>query len=353
MGIDRGSTPRAEATSEGRTETCPPAISIQGLEKVYGDEVTALAGVSFDIESGSIVGLLGPNGAGKTTLIKSMLDLVTPTEGERSIFGYDVDDQQTEAYNHVGAMFEGARNVYWRLTVKQNLEFFTRLNGSNPSDRAERFDNLLEQLNLDEKRDTRVRNLSRGQKQKVALASVLTGDKDLVFLDEPTLGLDVESSNQLCRELTRLVDQTDLTVVLSSHDMDVIEDLCDRAIILNDGEVLADDSIENLLDVFNREFYEISLNEPVPSGIETELRRDFDVHSWNLEETGVTCRVSLSNVNRLHNLTGIIINAGGDIDRVDAVERDFEDVFLELTGDTGPATNRSGSENTREVTQDA
>ena len=239
------------ADSDDSTATATdPAVSVAGVTKRFGTgeaAVTAVDDVSVSIDSGSIVGLLGPNGAGKTTLIKSILGMVVPDAGEVHVHGIDVRRHPRQAYAHVDAMLEGARNDYWRLTVRENLRYFATIGGVDPDSAEPYHDRLLDRLDLREKADVPVRKLSRGMKQKVSLASALASDATVLFLDEPTLGLDVESSRTLQRELRRLAEEEGLTVVLSSHDMDVIETVCDRVIILSGGRIVADDSVEALL----------------------------------------------------------------------------------------------------------
>src|SRR6056297_2083334 len=240
-----------------------PALHVEGLAKTFGEGETAVRavdGLSLSVEHGEVVGVLGPNGAGKTTTIKSMLGLVLPDAGTVEVCGVDVHEDPSAAYRHVDAMLEGARNVYWRLTVEENLRYFAGLGGDAPDDLADRHDRLLDALGLADEADTVVNDLSRGMKQKVSLASTLAREVDVVFLDEPTLGLDVESSIELRRELRSLADESGMTVVLSSHDMDVIEDICDRAVIMNDGHVVADDTVENLLELFRTQTYEVTVD---------------------------------------------------------------------------------------------
>ena len=227
-GRDRNSSTGVTA---GRSTDGPPALVVDGVSKRFGsgeESVLAVDDVSLTVEQGSIVGLLGPNGAGKTTLIKCALGIVLPDAGSVQVFGVDVGDGGRAAYADVDAMLEGARNDYWRLTVRENLRYFATIRGIDPDSVADRHDRLLKRLELADKADTAVRDLSRGMKQKVSLASVLAGGAELVFLDEPTLGLDVESSRTLRRELKRLAREEGLTIVVSSHDMAVVEDVCDR-----------------------------------------------------------------------------------------------------------------------------
>ncbi|SEO97190.1 ABC-2 type transport system ATP-binding protein [Halogranum amylolyticum] len=321
----------AETTSPTSSEGSP-AVSVRELTKSYGD-VVAVDGVSFDVEAGTVVGLLGPNGAGKTTLIKSMLGLVVPTSGTARVDGIDVHTDPTAAYGRVGAMLEGARNVYWRLSVRENLEFFAGLAGHRPTEVRERHDRLLDQFGLAEKADVAVNDLSRGMKQKVALACTLSRDVRVAFLDEPTLGLDVESSMDLRRELRRLTEQEEMTVVLSSHDMDVVEDVCDRVVVVNEGSVVADDTVRNLVDLFRSKRYRFTLDSLPSRATRERLSSTYDVATDEWETVGDTVEfeTALSDGERLHALLGDLLAAGCAVHDVTSVDPDLEDAFLRLT----------------------
>ncbi len=320
---------RQEADADRET-----TISVRGLTKRYGsgdDAVLAVDDVSFDVAQGTVVGLLGPNGAGKTTLIKSALGLVLPTEGEVTVAGVDVYDRPRRAYEHVGAMLEGARNVYWRLTVRENLSFFASLGGVDPADARERHDRLLDQLGLTEKADETVNDLSRGQKQKVSLACTLARGTDVVFLDEPTLGLDVESTVELRTELRRLAAEDDVTIVLSSHDMDVVQAVCDRVLIVSDGEVVADDTVENLIDVFRTRAYRVTVRGAVPGRVRDDLDALFGAESWDEAGDATSFEVTLSSGEAFFDLVDRLRDESLVPDDVASIDPDLEDVFLEVT----------------------
>jgi len=325
----------AEREPAGEDPAADRAVVVEDLQKTYGDgedAVRAVDGLSFEVESGTAVGLLGPNGAGKTTTIKSLLGLVVPTAGRARIAGVDVHADPAAAYRRIGAMLEGARNDYWRLTVRENLRFFAALAGRRPDAVADRHDELLEQFDLREKADTAVRELSRGQKQKVALAATLARDAEVAFLDEPTLGLDVESSLELRRELRSLVEDEGVTLLVSSHDMDVIEDVCDRAIIMNEGEVVADDSVENLLSLFRSQTYQVTVDGSLPGRARDRLRERFDADEFDRRGGRERFVVSVT-ADEFYDLTDVLRDAGATVDSFDAVEPDLEEVFLRLTDD--------------------
>ena len=306
-----------------------PVIDVSGLCKSYGS-IVAVEDVSLSVERGEIVGILGPNGAGKTTLIKCLLGLVEPTDGTVRLGGRSVTSEPTAAYRHVGAMLEGARNVYWRLSVRENLAFFSRLVGVDPKTQHERHDELLDRFELAEKADTAVNDLSRGQKQKVALACALARDVDVIFLDEPTLGLDVESSRTLRAELDRLVREESLTVVLSSHDMDVIQELCDRVVVLQDGSIIADEDVEDLMELFRTQSYRIEYVGELPAGFEPAGAPGETAGTGERH----TLEGSVDDVEALSALLDRLVTGPGVVDRLEITEPDLEEAFLRLTEDT-------------------
>ncbi|ELZ37260.1 ABC transporter ATP-binding protein [Halorubrum tebenquichense] len=313
----------------------PPALAVENLTKRFGDgddAVTAVDDVSLTVERGSVVGLLGPNGAGKTTLIKCALGIVIPDAGSVRVFGADVRDGRRAAYADVDAMLEGARNDYWRLTVRENLRYFATVSGVDPDSVAARHDRLLDRLDLTDKADTPVRDLSRGMKQKVSLASVLAGGAELVFLDEPTLGLDVESARTLRAELRRLAAEEGLTIVVSSHDMTTIEAVCDRVVMLSNGRIVADDTVEALLGAADRDVVRVAspdLDRETIAG----LRERFEVVDVDAEAHPPGVSV-VAGGDRLYDLTDALRAAGVTVSDVRTVQPDLEDVFLERTGST-------------------
>ncbi|WP_248516801.1 ABC transporter ATP-binding protein [Salinarchaeum laminariae] len=356
-----------------------PALRVDGLAKTFGEggeAVRAVDGVSLSVDHGEVLGVLGPNGAGKTTAIKSMLGLVLPDAGTVEICGVDVHDEPAIAYRHVDAMLEGARNVYWRLTVRENLRYFAGLGGVDPGRLTERHDRLLESLDLADVADTVVNELSRGMKQKVSLATTLARDVDVVFLDEPTLGLDVESSIELRSELRRLADGENVTIVLCSHDMAVIEAVCDRIAILQDGRVIADDSMSELVNVLREKRFSVTTAGPIDDELAVTLRERFDATirepaaqrgdeqgnerdpgdgsapermsgdesatEHEAEGNAVTIDATGIDAEAAAGLLDALRSAGRPLLDVETAEPTLEDVFLRLT-ETGPG---GGSEPT-------
>src|SRR5260370_5083920 len=237
------------------------AIDIESLRKVYGSNgrrsVKAVDGVSLSVPPGQVFGLLGPNGAGKTTTIKLLCGLVTPTAGSVRLNGYDVGRQRSQAVVQLGAVLEGGRNVYWSLSAWQNLLYFGRLKGLSGEEIKPRAERLLRDLGLWDVRHGSVGGFSRGMQQKVACAAVLITDLPILPLDEPTIGLDVEAARTVKDWIVRLAHEEGKTVVLTTHQLDMAQELCDRVAIMRAGRVVADLPVHELLRRFRQDRYQI------------------------------------------------------------------------------------------------
>jgi ABC-2 type transport system ATP-binding protein len=310
-------------------------MAVEGLSKTYGsgtDAVRAVDDVSFEIEAGSVVGLLGPNGAGKTTLIKSILGLLGPTAGTVHIHGVDVHADTTQAYRYVSAMLEGARNVYWRLTPRENVRFFASLQGIDPRECREEHTELLESIGI--ATDEPVRDLSQGMKQKTALACTLARETPVVILDEPTQDLDVEASYSLRQRVRRLAREG-RTVVLSSHNMDTIQEVCDRIIVMSNGHIVADNAVDELITALRIQAYRVLLRSGLSSATRARLERSHGVERWDETDDGVRFEVTVDGSQDFYDLIDDLQSVDAEIATVSAVEPDLEDLFLRLTDREG------------------
>jgi ABC-2 type transport system ATP-binding protein len=306
------------------------ALTVRELVKDYPTRkgpVRALAGVSFRVGEGEIVGLLGANGAGKTTAIKVLCGLLCPTSGQVEVCG--VPPSRPEVARYVAALLEGSRNVYWRLSVEENLRFFAGLQGIPPREARRRTAELVGRFGLTEKRRTTANLLSQGMKQKLALACALVKGTPVLLLDEPTLGLDVETSHELRVLIRELALAEGKTLVVSSHDMGVVEDTCRRVIILARGRVVADDLVPNLLALFRTRAYRVSLRDGLPEEARARLAARFP--ALRTLERGL--EVELPPEREVYDLMDALREAGVALDGVSRVEPDLEDVFLRIVRD--------------------
>jgi len=213
------------------------AIQINSLRKSFGT-VTAVDGLTLDIPAGGIFGFLGPNGAGKTTTIQLLLGLLEPSGGAATVLDYDSAAEGQAIRERTGALLEH-HGLYEQLTAEENLEFYARISHLATADRRARIRELLEGMELWDRRRDRVGTWSRGMKQQLALARVLLHRPPLVFLDEPTAGLDVMAANAVRDRLATLVQQEGTTVFLTTHNMTEAERLCDTVGVVRSGRLLA------------------------------------------------------------------------------------------------------------------
>ncbi len=219
------------------------AIAIKNLTKQFNG-FTAVDNISFIVKSGELFGLLGPNGAGKTTTIRMLTGILKPTSGTARIGEYDIQRNPIEAKQLMGIVPEMA-NAYLDLSAIKNLLLIGELYGIQKKKRIEKAENLLKLFGLHGKRHQRVKTFSKGMKQRLIVAMGLMNDLKLLFLDEPTAGLDVESV-RLIRKLIREFNDKGITVVLTTHNIEEANQLCERVAIMNHGKIVAIDRPEKL-----------------------------------------------------------------------------------------------------------
>lgn len=261
-------------------------LTASHLRKTYREkkeDLLAVKDVSLQVAAGEVLAFLGPNGAGKTTSIKMIAGLILPDAGSVKILEQD-PHLNPKALRLLGAVLEGNRNVYWRLTCQENLEYFGVLRGLHPKQARLRSQELLERFSLTHKRDRVVQALSRGMQQKLAIAVALMHQPPLLLLDEPTLGLDVEATEDVKR-LVREIAVEGCAIVLTTHQLAIAEELSDRVAIINNGEVTVEESTDELIRQFSNSAYLIETQESIPlvqqqklEALGVELESDRRIH---------------------------------------------------------------------------
>ena len=304
-------------------------LLVEGLKKTYRDKgrvVEAVKGISFSAKECEVFALLGPNGAGKSTTIKSILGLVIPDEGRVEISGIDVLKHRKKALRMMSAVLEGNRNVHWRMTVIENMKYFGAIRGLSGRFLKSRIRDLIDRFGLSEHVKKLAGQLSRGYQQKLAVAISLLPDAPVLLLDEPTLGLDVESSREM-RKIIRDIASEGKLVLLSSHDMNLVEAVSDRVMIINKGKVVAMDKTENLKEMFRRRAYKIVLEKkPTPSLL--EKLKSFAKISENGEK--VTLDVEFESSSSIYDLFEILKEERVPIKSIESEDIDFEEVFIKI-----------------------
>jgi ABC-2 type transport system ATP-binding protein len=302
-----------------------PAIDIDGLTKRFGG-VTAVEGLDLVVETGEIFGFLGPNGAGKSTTINALLDFVTPTAGTASMLGLDVAEDRRELHRRIGVVPENY-GLYDRLSGRRHVELAVEL-----KDASDDPDALLERVGLAAEDAARpAAEYSTGMGQRLALAVALVGDPELLILDEPTGGLDPNGAREL-REIIRAENDRGATVFFSSHILEQVEAVADRVGIIDDGALVALDSIDRLRQQLDGGA-EVTLRvegQPELRAAELEAVQDLTVADGTVRATCLDPRAKLALLDRIREETTVT-----DI-RIE--ESSLEDLFASYTTDDGSAT---------------
>jgi ABC-2 type transport system ATP-binding protein len=305
----------------------PAAIQCRDLRKTYDGKVEAVRGLNLEIQQGECFGLLGPNGAGKTTTIEILEGLLQPTSGEVSIFGHTWHENEREMREWLGISLQETR-LSEKLTVRETVELFASFYRQPRSSHE-----VLEQLQLTEKADSWVGKLSGGQRQRLAVATALVCNPKILFLDEPTTGLDPQSRRQLW-DIIREFQRAGGTVLLTTHYMDEAERLCDRLAIVDHGQIIAEGSPADLIDRLGGHHvveFSVSANgmtaeasngtwRGLPS-VES-VRDDDGLIALNVKQPHLTIPALLDAIDR----------QGRELQHLTTRQASLEDVFVRLTG---------------------
>jgi len=310
-----------------------PAIEVLGLTKRYGSEESGLLAVdhiSFQVHRAEVFGFLGPNGAGKTTTVRMLTGVLEPTEGTATIQGHDIRAESLAAREPLGVVPEEA-NVYLDLSVWQNVMLMAELHAVARRERTKEGERLLALMGLADRKKQRARALSKGLRQRLMLCSALVSHPQILFLDEATIGLDVQST-QVIRHIVRELNGQGLTVFLTTHNMAEAEEMCHRVAIIDKGRIAAIDTPDRLRElVRSRQYVEVRFEGLAPAdgmlaslpGVEQVARRDryFRLYTTSPGRTAVALSV-LADQNGL---------AVGDLC---TGKPSLEDVFTFLTGES-------------------
>ena len=301
------------------------AIRTENLSRDFG-KVRALDNLSLEVPRGIVFGFLGPNGSGKTTTIRLLLGLLEPTAGTAQILGFDPRSQAPQIRQRTGALLEHS-GLYERLSAADNLEFYARAWRLPSARRHSRIEELLKNLGLWERRHETVGNWSRGMKQKLAVARAMLHSPPLIFLDEPTNGLDPIAAAALREDLQEMVAREGVTVFLTTHNLAEAEKLCATVGVIRQGKLLAAGSLDELrsrsggtrVEIIGRGFTEKILKwlESQPQVASVQLAGEY-------------LTLSLREKIRVPQLVKTLVNAGVELEEVRKVTANLEEVFLSL-----------------------
>lgn len=306
------------------TET---TVECANLRKTYDGKVEAVRGISLQIEAGQCFGLLGPNGAGKTTTIEILEGLLAPTSGEVRIFGHTWSENPRQLRELIGISLQETR-LSEKLNVRETIELFASFY-SEPRPSSE----VLEELELTEKSDAWVGKLSGGQKQRLAVATALVGNPRILFLDEPTTGLDPQSRRQLW-DIIRVFQKKGGTVLLTTHYMDEAERLCDRLAIVDHGQIIAEGTPSDLIERLGGHHvveFQVSNNANDDNHNLDRWRSLPSVESVRREDSTVCLSVREPHLT-IPALLDAVTRDGRQLEHLSTRQASLEDVFVQLTG---------------------
>ncbi len=335
------------------------AINVRRVYKVRGEKkakdkqqresqktLVALDDVSLEVYQGELFGLLGPNGAGKTTLIKILTTLLAPTGGVCYVDGMDVVKQANQVRSNINMVSGGETSGYGILTVRENLWMFSQFYGVTWKDAHARIDEMLKIVELDDKANTRISSLSTGQRQRMNFCRGFITDPTVMFLDEPTLGLDVNAA-RIVRNFTRdwLKQNPDRTVLLTTHYMAEADELCDRIAIIDHGKVLACDTPANLKRMLQKQpVFEITASGLTPRALEALAHSPGVAHlsaDPGDAEGAYRMKFILEQESAIGSVVSTLAAHNGSIVSLQKNEPTLEDVFIKLVGRSLSASSES------------
>jgi ABC-2 type transport system ATP-binding protein len=310
-------------------------ISTTGIIHQKKKEIIALNGVNLSIQTGELFGLLGPNGAGKTTITRILSTILLPTSGTARVFGLDVVKSAGHIRPRIGLVFGGERGLYWRISGRDNLQYFANLYKMEPDISKKRIPEMLELVGMTERANERVETYSRGMKQRLHIARGLLHDPEVLFLDEPTMGLDPVAAREM-RAVILGLKQAGKTIFLTSHYMFEVDALCDRVAVIHQGKILTEGtpaSLKNLvadLEVVELECY------GVPAELIAKLREHPRVESVEIEmrdQTQVLQIQAPAGAELVQEFLGIL--HGVQVRKVVTRQPTLEDAYIKLVGKEG------------------
>ncbi len=300
------------------------SVSVKGVTKIYGKQ-KALNNVSFEIGTGEVVGFLGPNGAGKSTMMKILTGYITQSEGEVSVCGINVLNNSIESRKKIGYLPEH-NPLYLDMYVKEFLSFIADIH--KLKNKKEKVEEMIELTGLTPEKTKKIRQLSKGYRQRVGLAAALIHDPEVLILDEPTTGLDPNQLKDI-RQLIKSIGQTK-TIMLSTHIMQEVEAICDRAIIIKQGEIVADNKIEQLQTGGAEIVVEVEFEKPVSEEGLVKLKGVNKVIK-NSDKEFVIVSKDKTDIRPL--ISQFAINNANLVLSMQRREQKMEDVFQNLTKD--------------------
>jgi len=322
-----------------------PAIKVENLTKEF-DGLTAVDHISFKVEEVELFGLLGPNGAGKTTTINMLSTLLKPTSGYGEVAGFDITRDKDKVRRSIGIVFQEPA-LDSKLTGKENLEFHAMMYGMEKVERKKRIGEVLEIVELKDKAHVLVENYSGGMKRRLEIARGLIHRPKVLFLDEPTLGLDAQTRRNIWDYIKKLNRESKVTIILTTHYMEEADYLCDRVAIIDCGKIIVLDTPDRLKDRLGGDVISLRINENPEKFV--NYLKDF---KWIKSMKNHNGNLNLSvekGEKRIPELIKVAQKVGINVDSVSLHKPSLEDVFLHFTGKTIREQEATQREKNREL----
>jgi ABC-2 type transport system ATP-binding protein len=295
----------------------------------------AVDGIDLHVETGEIFGILGPNGAGKTTTMRMLATLLEPTSGRATVLGHDLVTDARAIRRRLGAVLSGERSLYWKLTARENLEYFAALYHVAPAETKGRINEILETVHLTDRADDYVEKFSTGMRQRLVLARALLPAPELLLLDEPTVGLDPQAARDLRERVVQLRDEG-RTVLLTTHYMEEADQLCDRIAIVDHGRIVALDTPEGLKrNLTATEVVRLELHAPEEADAGLVARVEAGGTIAQRDRSNGTLHLTV-HCDSARELVPLVIDAAraeaAELANIQVQPVSLEDVFISLTG---------------------
>ena len=301
-------------------------IEVQNLTKEFNGK-TVLNGISFEVKEGEIFGYLGPNGAGKTTTMRIILGLLNPTSGNAFVLGQNLGENE-KLRNKVGVLLEND-GVYDKLSAYENLDYYAQLYGLSDSiERKRRIEELLEFVGLSDRKNDKVGEFSKGMRRKLALARAIAHEPEVLFLDEPSSGLDPEAQIMVRELILQLSAEMGVTIFLNSHDLDEVQRICSKIAILQSGEIKAHDTVKNLRDKMGKPRVEITLSDSKDAEKALNILNSLDfVSDCERDDSRITAVIRDE---KSSTILSVLMKNGIVVEEIKRVTKSLEDVYLDI-----------------------
>lgn len=303
-------------------------IEVQNLTKTFNGK-TVLKDVSFEVKEGEIFGYLGPNGAGKTTTLRIILGLLNPTSGNAFVMGQNLGENEA-LRNKVGVLLEDD-GVYDRLSAYENLDYYAQLYGlSDRIERKRRIKELLDYVGLSDRINDKVGRFSKGMRRKLALARAIVHEPEVLFLDEPSSGLDPEAQIMVRDLILQLSEEMGVTIFLNSHDLDEVQRICTKIAILQSGEIKAHDTVKNLREKMGKPRVEITLSDSKDAEKALNILNSLDfvsVSDYERDDSRITAVIRNE---KSSTILSVLMRNGIVVEEIKWVTKSLEDVYLDI-----------------------